>query len=160
MSGAHTALLREPRTNSNAKGSARSSSLGYKQLPGGSGQTPGGALSQRAAGETMTSSRAVPTMPRGAGGTQGISPGEDVSAALQVRGGVGAPRILGPHASHKDLGQRSEPGMEGVHVPRCSYLCSQRKLKSYCQISWRELTPFPETFPAAPCLPAWSVCSS
>lgn len=71
MSGAHTALLREPRTNSNAKGSARSSSLGYKQLPGGSGQTPGGALSQRAAGETMTSSRAVPTMPRGAGGTSG-----------------------------------------------------------------------------------------
>lgn len=67
-SGAHTALLGEPRTNSDAKGGARSSSLGYKLLPGGSGQTPGGALCQTAAGETMTSSREVHT-PRGAGVT-------------------------------------------------------------------------------------------
>lgn len=64
-----------------------------------------------------------------------------MSPALQVRGGVGAPRILGLPSSHKNLGQRSGPGVEGMHVPRCTCLCSQRKLKSYCLISWGELVP-------------------
>lgn len=44
-------------------------------------------------------------------------------------------------ASHWDLGQRSESGMEGMCIPRYTCLWSQWKLKSYSCISWGKLAP-------------------